>query len=470
MVSTSSTSFLGSYSGITMDTIDQLISAESGKLTQYTNKQTALTNEKNTWKDINTRLDSLSSKMDTLKEASTFQSKAVTNSNEDLVTISGDAAALNSDYTISVEQLATSSQLTSNQIDLNGKKIDEKLGFSGNLTFTDADGKEVKVDVTEEQSLKDIVSAVNEQSKTAEAGLKATIIDNRIVVTDEQMGNRAITASGNLADQFGLSDEKNLKVGQSAKLTINGITVERDANNIKDAVDGLTIQLNKAAAGETAKISVADDTDKTTKAVQEFVDQYNSVMSYLDDALDIGDPTAENNKTGALVGDSSVMRLQTQLRSLLSSSVSKGTDVKNLKDIGIEIDRYGKASLDTSKLKETLAEDPSAVQNFFYKKETATAEDGTAAEKESGVMQNLSTFVNEYINSKTGIITTKSSSIDDSIKDLDKQIEQFNERLEVKRQRYIEQFTALDTAMMQAESQMQYLSGQIGSMTGSSTT
>lgn len=466
MVSTSSTSFLGSYSGITMETIDQLISAESGKLTQYTNKQTTLTNEKNAWKDINTRLDSLSSKMNTLKEASSFQSKVITNSNESLVSISGESGALNSDYTVSVEQLATSSQLTSHQIDLNGKKVDEKLGLSGTLSFADADGKEVKVNVTEKQSLKDIVSAVNQQSKTAESGLKATIIDNRIVVTDEQMGNRTITASGNLADQFGLSDAKNLTVGQSAKLTVNGISIERNTNNVTDAVEGLTIKLNKATTDETAKINVADDIDKTTKVLQEFVDQYNSVMTYIGETLDVGDPTAENNKTGALVGDSAVVRLQTQLRSLMGSSSSKGSDVKSLKNIGIEIDRYGKASLDTSKLKKAMAKDPSAVQKFFYQKETVTAEDGTTTEKETGILSGLSTFVNEYINSTTGIIATKSSSIDQSIKDLDKQIEQFNERLEVKRQRYITQFTALDTAMMQAESQMQYLSSQIGSVTG----
>lgn len=42
----SSINFLGSYSGIDSATIDAMIEAESGKVVQYTNKQTSITAEK----------------------------------------------------------------------------------------------------------------------------------------------------------------------------------------------------------------------------------------------------------------------------------------------------------------------------------------------------------------------------------------------------------------------------------------
>ena len=117
-------------------------------------------------------------------------------------------------------------------------------------------------------------------------------------------------------------------------------------------------------------------------------------------------------------------------------------------------------------LKKILDKDPNAVQDFFYKKETIKEEDGSSSFKETGITQKLGSFVNGYINAKTGVIASKSTSLDLSIKDMDKQIERFTERLETKRQQYIKQFTALDTAMMQAESQMEYLVGQVNSMTG----
>lgn len=467
MVATSATSFLGSYSGITMDTVNQMIEAESGKLVKFTNKQASLTSEKNAWKDINTRLDSLSKKIEALKDTSTFQTKKVSNSNEELVTITGDSKAINSEYRLSVEQLATSSQLTFGKIDMGGKTLEDPLNLSGTLSFTEADEAEAKFTITvkAEQSLKDIVKDINDQAKSSESSLKASIIDSRIVLTDSRMGERNITVSGSLSSELGLT-EATLEMGKSSKMTINGISVERNSNTIDDVVEGISITLNKAAVGETTKIGITDDKEKAVKAVQEFIDQYNSTMSYISESLDAGDPSAEKNKTGVLVGDGSVMRLQSQMREMLSVKETGSSAVKSLKDLGIEVDRYGKAALDASKLKKTLDEEPNTVQDFFYKKETIKEADGSSSFKETGITQKLGSFVNGYINAKTGVIASKSTSLDLSIKDMDKQIERFNERLETKRQQYIKQFTALDTAMMQAESQMEYLVGQVNSMTG----
>ncbi|SLC86003.1 Flagellar cap protein [Mycobacteroides abscessus subsp. abscessus] len=249
-------------------------------------------------------------------------------------------------------------------------------------------------------------------------------------------------------------------------MKVNGIEITRNSNTITDAVDGLTFNL--VGVSENNKVStvkVAEDADKTTKAVQAFVDQYNSVMSFIGDQLDVGDPSAEGNTTGALVGDSSVMRLQTQLRSMMtSSSKDSSQSIKGLSDLGIEVDRYGTATLDTAKLKEQLAENSNNVQNFFFREEPVLDANGaeTGETKEVGIASQMTTFINEYIGEKTGIITTKSKTIDDMIKGLDEQITKFNERLEKKRERYITQFTALDVAMMEAESQLSYLNSQLG--------
>lgn len=48
------------------------------------------------------------------------------------------------------------------------------------------------------------------------------------------------------------------------------------------------------------------------------------------------------------------------------------------------------------------------------------------------------------------------------IKDVDSRISQFEDRLEAKKARYIKEFTALDTAMMQAESQLEMMYSQLG--------
>ena len=471
---TSSLSFMGSYSGITMDTVDQLIQAESGKLTQYTNQQAELTSEKNAWKDINTRLDSLYKNFETLKETATFDSKTVSNSNEKALTVIAGTEALEGTYNVVVKQLATPSQLISGTVTaMKDQKVTDKLTLEGSLTLTSTGNKSISIEVKSGDSLKDIVNKINDSSKNGESELRASIVDNRIVLMDS-VGEQEITVTGTDTVVAGLgmapgSDGISYTNGNKAELEVNGILITRNTNTITDAVEGLTFNL--VAVSENDQIStvkVAENSEKTTEAVQAFVDQYNSVMTFIGDQLDVGDPSAEGNTTGALVGDSSLMRIQSQLRSLMTTS-SKETNqsIKGLSDLGIEVDRYGKASLDSAKLKEQLAKNSNSVQSFFFREEAVLDAEGkdTGETKEVGMAQQMTSFINEYIGEKTGIITTKSKTIDDMIKDLDEQIEKFNVRLESKRERYIKQFTALDTAMMEAESQLNYLMSQIGTTT-----
>ncbi|MCI3028104.1 flagellar filament capping protein FliD [Desemzia sp. C1] len=481
---TSSLSFMGSYSGITMDTVDQLIEAESRKVVQYKNQQTGLTGEKNAWKDINTRLDSLYKKFDALKEPNAFDSKTVSNTNDKAVKVTAGTEALEGSYKVEVTTLATSSQLTSGSITgMSGKKITDSLSLSGELTFTtenskgteenkDLDTKSFTIKIAEGDSLKDIVTKINETAKEKESGLHASVIDNRIVLTDTDMGERSISVTdsnleeGNesLVGKLALgTDVTSFTSGKQANLTVNGIQMYRNSNTITDAVDGLTFNLvGVTESNQVSTVKVTEDVDKTTKAIQDFVDQYNSVMSFIDTQLDVGDPSADGNKTGALVGDSSLMRIQSQLRSMMTSSSKDSTQpIKGLSDLGIEVNRFGAATLDTAKLKEQLAKNSNNVQAFFFREESVKDADRNETTKQFGIAQQMTTFINEYIGEKTGIITTKSKTIDGMIKGLDEQITKFNERLEKKRERYIEQFTALDVAMMEAESQLSYLMSQV---------
>lgn len=469
---TSGLSFMGSYSGITMDTIDQLIQAESGKLVQYSNQQKGLTNEKNAWKDINTRLDSLYKNFEALKESKTFDSKTVSNSNEKNLTVTSGTDALEGSYSVEVKKLATSSQVTSDIIEMAGKKVSssDKLTLEGNITLTDTDNLAISIEVKNGDSLKEIVTKINDSAKEKESGLRASIVDSRIVLTDS-VGEQQIGISGTdkLISDLGMDTSSRTEiVGEKSEISVNGITITGNTNTIENAVEGLTFNLLTLSEGNQAStVKVVEDQDKTTKAVQDFVDQYNSTMTFIDEQLSVGDPSAEGNTTGTLVGDSSLMRIQSQLRSLMTTSSKETTQsIKGLSDLGVEVDRYGKASLDTTKLKEQLTKNSNSVQNFFSREESIVVKDAegneTTETKQVGFAQQMTSFINEYIADKTGIITTKSKTIDDMIKSLDTQITKFNERLDSKRERYIKQFTALDTAMMQAESQLSYLMSQIG--------
>ena len=455
---------MGTYSGITMDTVEQLISAESGKLTKFTREQTALKAEQTAWKDVQSRLTNLTDKMSALTTTGAFDSKKVKLSQEDKFTLTASPDAIAGDFSVKIKQLATRTQVIGNKL-AEDTKMSSAWGKTGELTVGSV-GKEAQtITITDTDSIESIIDRINEGTK--ESGVSAVIIDNHIVLQSSEYGDKEVAISGSLASDLGLGAVQTKK-GQSASLTVNGlIEITRDSNEISDIMEGVTITL-QAPTTEAVSVKITDDLEASTQLVQDFVDQYNSTMSFIKTQLDVGDPSQANNKTGSLVGDSSLVRLQSQLRGLLTQPVANDHKGKNTPSaIGITVDRYGVASLDKTKLETALKDNSKIVSDLFnYTVETTSeAADGKTVTKkdEVGMAQKFSTLLTSFTDSKEGIIATKNETYDKMIKDLDKRISVFNERLDAKRTRYIEQFTALDIAMMEAESQINYLMSQVNS-------
>ena len=326
--------------------------------------------------------------------------------------------------------------------------------------------------------MKDIITKIN--AKTKDSGISATIIDGRLSLTDAQLGDRTIsvTSATDLADKLALNPaatgaaKATHAAGTSAKVIVNntitlGAEYQHDhrCNRRDDA------QSERATtAGSSVSVSVADDTDNTLKVVKDFVEQYNSTVSFVTEKLSVGNPSSETNVSGALSGDSTLMRLQSSLRQMLTGGVEiQKTDPSDpneaqkfdfIGSLGISVDRYGKASIDETKLKEVITKEPDRVAGFFSRSITI---DGTTEKKKVGLADKLQTVVNSFVDSKDGMIIAKNKTYDKAMDDIAKKIEAFNVRMEAQRERYVKTFTALDTAMMQAESQMSYLSSQLTS-------
>ena len=471
--SISSSSYMGQYTGITSDTIDQLLQSDELRKTVIQNKIDKINTKSQAWTDISTRLSNLTSKLEALQDEGTYGTKKVTSSDDASATVSGTADSMEGSYDLIITQLATSSKITGDVVTKadGTARISTKdaLGYSGKLTITNGatDGSDtaltVEIDVKATDSLKDIANAINnakdpsDSTGTKGAGLKATIVNNQLVITSEEMGKRTLTIGGNLKDSLGFKNSQT-KEGQSAEFTLDGIPMKRNSNNPTDVVDGVTFNFKKADASKTITLGLTNDTDKELSAVKDFVSQYNSVMSFLSEKMDVGDPSKSDNTTGALAGDSTLISLQSKLQSTVLGG--KSVNGVSASTLGLSVDRNGTLSLDESKFKAQLAKDPNSVKDFFFKD---TSNKYSTEKTGTGYTADFKAVIDRYTSTKSGsegVISLRKSSYQNEIKDYNKQIERITEQIATKRARYVTMFTNLDAAIGSLQSQFSYFQSQ----------
>ena len=459
--------FLGSYSGIDQTTIDSLMAVEKAPLVQMAQQKETYESRQNAWRDINTRLDSLMTKVRELQYPSVYEGKAVSTTDPETVSASASSAAMNGTYEMEVDRLATSTRIIGTKVLADGDTNGTELGITGSFTITNGDGDFETIALEATDTLSSITEKINELNDSL--GIGATAIDGRLVLSDDNTGSRALVLSdggGTTLSALGLDGLDPLVVletGQSALFSINGIAIERDSNTISDAVEGLTLELGaETVDGETVKLSVTNDTGAAVEKVEAFIEQYNSTLAFLQEKSDAGDPETEDS-AGVLAGDSTLQRMISTLRTTVGSSIS-GLDssYSDASQLGITtIDKYGALQLDSSKLTSALEDDAGAVANFFH--------DTDSEGQEIGLTANLESYINSLIAAGTGIVEVREDGLERSLETLNDRIDSFNDRMEIREAYYIKTFTALDVALQQAESQMSWLTSQISSLSGLST-
>ena len=199
------------------------------------------------------------------------------------------------------------------------------------------------------------------------------------------------------------------------------------------------------------------DIEKAKSAIKAFVDQINSALSFIQSKLDAGSPK-DHKSAGALVSDSTLMRIQTELRRLVSDTVQDiSGKYKTVSQIGIQLDRYGSLTLDNEKLTKALEENPEDVYQLFV----------TESDDNSGVAQRLDAYIKHLTASKDGIIDVKTKALDNSMKTFRDSIEKMEKRVEQRMAMIEKQFLALEVAMAKMQSQQNWLSSQVNMLYGS---
>lgn len=435
-------------------------------------QKTGISDRITLFSDLKTKLSTLKSLADELKLSgvtSVYGDKAVTSSDETVLTASATSSASATTHTVHVNQLAKADKIVSNQVTQTATDIFSGLSLgAGTYSFdVTVNGTVSSVSVTvgatdDNQTILDnIVTAVN---NTTGLNVSASVINDtsttsRLVLTSDSTGSKnKITladTTGNLLATIGASSSVALN-GTSggyvysssqldALLTVDGVSITSDSNTIQDAVSGLTLNLLKTQATGDADITVNVSNDLTAiKAkIQEFIDDYNSVMDFIKTNTAVNTTTFQRSK---LSGDFSITNLRFQLRTAISDPVTglNSGDPTILSEIGLSTDTAGKLSIgDESKLDTFITDNLSQVEALFNSTD--------------GIAGRLTSILDQFTKGD-GIIQKRKDVLQSQINRLDSRIESMKKGVDRKIENTRQQFGQLQAAIATFSAQSNYLS------------
>ncbi len=406
---------------------------------------------------------------------------------------------------------------TSNRLDMDAKlgstgfaglvgKSLEMVGGKLSVVETDPNSK-TQIAITAEDSVKTLMDKINKNTDMTVSYQSAA--DKLVFTSKENGASGTISMDSTLAKMFKLEEESEgagVEVrGQDAIVSVKYagsdeiVDLHRDSNTF--TVDGLTIAV-KGTFGydETTKkidpnaavgIEASVDEDKIVDNIKSMIDEYNAIVDLVNSELttkhdkDYAPLTTEQRKElseseiknyedkakeGLLFGDSDLRMLSSALRTVMSGGL-----IEEFRKIGITTSSSysdnGKLELDESKLRSALATNPENVEKLFTST-AGTNADGTVSY--NGLATNLKSVIFKYSNplgssESKGVLIRKAGSshsvmsltdneIYSQLQEINKMISNLQDRLQSERDRYISQFTSLETLISQMNSQSGWLS------------
>ena len=401
----------------------------------WQNEQGTLQTQISALTQIQTDASTLDNDMQSLNSITgPLSAMTVSSSNADVVSASAASGSTVGNHVIVVNNLATTSSWTSGTFATSATAMP-----AGSFTITSGSGTPTTITTDGTQTLTDVANEIN----TDNLGVSASVITDdsgaRLAIVANSSGTAAnftITPSGPTG--FGFTQAA---TGGDASLTVDGISISSATNTVTGVIPGVTLNLLSADPGVEVSLGVTPDTSQIESALQQFVTDYNTVVSDLTTQF-----TFSGTSEGPLASDSTVRNLQSDVLSALDYTyipASGTTTVPNLTSLGISVDNNGQLSLDTSTLQSALQKNFSDVQNFFQ---------GTSL---NGFANSFDQQLTSFISPADGAFTVDLQSMNSQYTDLQSDISNFETN-------YIAPLrTQLQADYSQAEIALQELPNQI---------
>lgn len=426
--------------------------------------------------------------------------------NKQTLQISADSKELQNALGITSTQsnkISTGSSLWENRAKLGLEKYNTKEELNKALENFTVNGTKIE-GITADTTVDGLLTAINNNK---DAGVTATYLGsaNKFVLSSNEKGKgREISLGADPKDTtdaaniiFG-GDKKESHDGTDGEMSIlyNGVKTTITSSSNTFSIDGLdikatnTFDTGSATAEGGVNFTASADTEKVTETVKKFIEAYNAMIDEVrtqattrpdsnykpltDDQKNEMNETSIKNwedkaKEGILYNSSALKDLDNATQGIFSSMMMNGVSYDDLEKIGISFsDDYtagGKIVFDEEKFKTAMDSDPEKVSDLFTGTHgivnTIDSTLSTYATRYASKNENSYGVLIEEAGSEKLSLTLTNNSIYKELKDMQETITNLQSQLSTEQDRYISQFTQMETLINQMNSQSSYLS-QLG--------
>ncbi len=357
------------------DTLSTKVTANETKIAAYQEMQTLLQTMQTSLSKLRSEPGTSGRSNDVFRDRSAYVTSSTSTTASTILSATvADGTDLGT-HSLEVLQIAKAERLGSGSI--SGRTT--ALGYSGTFTLG-AGTASASVTVTETMTLDDLVTAINAQSTAS--GVKASVVkvsdgDYMLTLTASATGQSITLTSGSGDDvmtALGVTDSSGdaavvLQAAQSAKLVVDGVTVERSSNSIDDVIDGVSLTLYRAEEGNSLTLEVENDLSGIMEQIEALVEAYNAFRTFvLTNQTTGSDGTADDS--AVLFGDATLRSVSQQMQAILTADVGG----VSLSDIGLSFDTSNALVLDSTELEDALLNNFDAVQTLLsYRMEASTS-------------------------------------------------------------------------------------------------
>lgn len=452
-------SSIGVGSGLPLDVLlADLQKVENIPLQMIEQRQEAAKSRLSGYGVLKNALDDLFKQAEQIAKPKSLVALKASSSHDGLTTTVSNKAIAGS-YKIEVQQTARAQEL----IGQGYTELDEALtDVDTTLTVRLNNGQETELEIQAGTTLSQLVEKINANPAL---GVDATIVNDgsdspyRLMLRSRETGTEAAIQSfqfsdAQLNDAFGFDAESSnsnytVNAASDAEITVNGINITSSSNEFKDVIRGVDFSISPHQEyNGPIEVNITRDLDSSKEQITELVNKYNDFLDVVDKLTRYD---VESQKGSALMGDSTTRRVKSQLMTALQFSLSDG-DIRTLSQIGIETDHAtGKLKINESTLTTALQNDTEGVSRLFT--------------GENGLGKQLTNAITPFLTGNDGhkgFIDVATDSINNEIRNLQRQYENTQDRIDARMANYQRQFQQLDVLVSQMDQTSMYLTQQLG--------